>query len=177
MLTLLQALHGADSLILAAARLWAVAGELLTAGAILWALDTLARSIRAAYALGHATGRLLWPVIHWLIAAARWFAANIDWREVALIVAGCLKALAIIAWLIACDAHKLLIAASAILGRFYAAAVAPVVTLPPVAPVCHPTALLAAELSQFTCVQLRCLTGCRKKIRKTELIGLALAMV
>ena len=177
MLLLLQALHGADSLILAAARLWAVAGELLTAGAILWALDTLARSIRFTYAAGYATGRLLWPLIKWLIAAARWFAANIDWLEVALIVAGCLKALVIIAWLIACDARRLLIAASAILGRFYAARVAPVVTLPPVAPIYHPTALLAAELSQFTCAQLRCLTGCRKKIRKADLIGLALAMV
>jgi hypothetical protein len=59
-----------------AARLWAAAGELLTAGAILWALDTLARAIRGAYAMGRATGRILWPVIHATARAGRWFFAN-----------------------------------------------------------------------------------------------------
>ena len=46
MIHTLTALQGAEHLLITAARLWAAAGELITAGAILWLLDTLARAIR-----------------------------------------------------------------------------------------------------------------------------------
>jgi hypothetical protein len=59
MLHTLTALQGAEHLLITAARLWAAAGELLTAGAILWALDAFARAIRGAYAAGRPLAGLL----------------------------------------------------------------------------------------------------------------------
>jgi hypothetical protein len=172
MLHTLTALHGAEHFLLMAARLWAAAGELLTAGAILWALDTLARAIRGAYAMGRATGRILWPVIHATARAGRWFFANVDWRIVAAVVFDCLKVLAVAAYVAAAMARRGLIALSAAMGRRYAATVAPAAPIAPAA--YHPAAMIAGELSALTCVQLRALTGCRRKIRKADLIALAI---
>ena len=190
MLSALHALQGVEALALTAARIWAAAGELLTAGAILWALDALARSIRFAYSMGRTMGRLLWPALHGLAAGGRWFAANIDWPTVAAVVVDCLKALAVLCWLVAVEGRRLLIAASASLGRRYASAlasapspvvVAPLVTdRPPVVvaapPIAHPLSLVAASLEALTCRELRALTGTRRKARKVELVALALAL-
>jgi hypothetical protein len=170
-----HALQGAESLLITAARLWAAAGELITAGAILWALDALARAIRAAYGLGRATGRILWPVIHAVTAAARWAHARIDWREVALIVAHGLKVLAVFAYVAAVEGRRLLIAGSAALGRWYAGRLAPVAPVVIVPPAVHPMALIAGEMQDLTCRQLQAITGCRRKVRKAHLIALAVA--
>jgi hypothetical protein len=177
MLTLLHQMQGLEALALAAARLWAAAGELLTAGAILWALDSLARSIRAAYAMGRTAGRILWPAIHALTAGGRWFAANVDWPTVAAVVIDCLKVLAVAAYVAAVMGRRFLISGSAALGRWYVARLVAVPTVPTVAvpPVAHPMANLAADLEALTCRDLMALTGCRRKIRKAELIALALA--
>ena len=35
--------------------------------------------------------------------------------------------------------------------------------------------MIAGELSTLTCAQLRALTGCRRKLRKADLIALAIA--
>jgi hypothetical protein len=173
MIHTLTALQGAEHFLLMAARLWAAAGELITAGAILWSLDTLARAIRGAYSMGRATGRILWPVIHATAHAGRWFFANVDWRLVAAVVIDCLKVLAVAAYVAAVMARRGLIALSAALGRRYAATLAPAA---PVAPAAyHPAAELAAELAGLTCAQLRALTGCRRKLRKADLIALAVA--
>jgi hypothetical protein len=169
MLHTLNALQGAEHFLIAAARLWAAAGELLTAGAILWALDTLARAIRGAHAMGRATGRILWPVIHFTVATLR----LIDWRIVAAVVIDCLKVLAVAAYVAAVMARRGLIAASAALGRRYAATVAPAAPIAPAA--YHPAAMIAGELSALTCAQLRALTGCRRKLPKAQLIALAVA--
>lgn len=194
MIASLHALQGLEALALTVARLWAVAGELLTAGAILWALDALARSIRLAYSMGRTMGRLLWPALHGLAAGGRWFAANIDWPTVAAVVIDCLKALAVLCWLVAVEGRRLLISASAALGRCYSAALAsapspmvaaPLVTdrplvvvaaSPMVAPSPHPLAMVAASLEALTCRELRALTGIRRKARKAELVALALAL-
>jgi uncharacterized protein YgbK (DUF1537 family) len=173
MLHTLTALQGAEHFLIAAARLWAAAGELLTAGAILWTLDALARSIRAAYAMGRTAGRILWPVIHATAAAVRWFFANVDWRFVAAVVFDCLKVLVVAAYVAAVLGRRLLIAASAALGRRYAATVAPAAPIAPAA--YHPAAMIAGELSTLTCAQLRALTGCRRKLPKAQLIALAIA--
>jgi hypothetical protein len=170
----LTALQGAEHFLLMAARLWAAAGELITAGAILWALDTLARAIRGTYAAGRFVGRIAWPVIHWIAAVVR----LIDWRTVAAVVFDCLKVLAVAAYVAAVMARRGLIAASAALGRRYAAAVVPAAPIAPavlVPPISHPAAVIAGELSALTCAQLRALTGCRRKIRKADLIALAIA--
>jgi hypothetical protein len=106
MLHTLTALQGAEHFLIAAARLWAAAGELLTAGAILWALDTLARAIRGAYAAGRFVGRIAWPVIHFTVATLR----LIDWRIVAAVVIDCLKVLAVAAYVAAVMARRGLIA-------------------------------------------------------------------
>ena len=169
MIHTLTALQGAEHLLITAARLWAAAGELITAGAILWSLDTLARAIRGAYAMGRATGRILWPVIRFTIATLR----LIDWRLVAAVVIDCLKVLAVAAYVAAVMARRALIDASAAMGRRYAATVAPIAPAAPAA--YHPAAMIAGELSTLTCAQLRALTGCRRKIRKADLIALAIA--
>ena len=166
------ALQGAEHLLITAARLWAAAGELLTAGAILWALDTLARAIRGAYAAGRFVGRIAWPVIHFTVSTLR----LIDWRIVAAVVFDCLKVLAVAAYVAAVMARRALIDASAAMGRRYSAAVAPIAPAAPAAPAAyHPAAMIAGELSTLTCAQLRALTGCRRKIRKADLIALAIA--
>ena len=169
MIHTLTALQGAEHFLLMAARLWAAAGELLTAGAILWALDAFARAIRGAYAMGRATGRVLWPVIHFTIATLR----LIDWRFVAAVVFDCLKVLAVAAYVAAVMARRALIDASAALGRRYSAAVVPIAPAAPAA--YHPAAMIAGELGALTCAQLRALTGCRRKLRKADLIALAVA--
>jgi hypothetical protein len=169
MLHTFTALQGAEHFLIAAARLWAAAGELITAGAILWSLDTLARAIRGAYAAGRFVGRLLWPVIHFTVATLR----LIDWRFVAAVVFDCAKVLAVAAYVAAVMARRILIDASAALGRRYAAIFAPAAPIAPAA--YHPAAMIAGELSTLTCAQLRALTGCRRKIRKADLIALALA--
>ena len=173
MIHTLTALQGAEHFFIAAARLWAAAGELITAGAILWALDTLARAIRGAHAMGRATGRILWPVIYATARAGRWFFANVDWRIVAAVVIDCLKVLAVAAYVAAVMARRGLIALSAAMGRRYSAAVAPAAPIAPAA--YHPAAVIAADLSALTCAQLRALTGCRRKLRKADLIALAIA--
>ena len=165
------ALQGAEHLLITAARLWAAAGELITAGAILWSLDTLARAIRGAYAAGRFVGRIAWPVIHFTVATLR----LIDWRIVAAVVFDCLKVLAVAAYVAAVMARRSLIAASAALGRRYSAAVAPIAPAVVAPPISHPAAMIAGELSALTCAQLRALTGCRRKIRKADLIALAIA--
>jgi hypothetical protein len=168
------ALQGAEHLLITAARLWAAAGELITAGAILWALDILARAIRATYAAGRFCGRLLWPVIHFTAAVLR----LIDWRTVAAVVFDCAKVLAVAAYVAAVMARRILIDASAALGRRYAAAVAPAAPIAPAVvapPTFHPAAVIAADLGALTCAQLRALTGCRRKLPKAQLIALALA--
>ena len=174
MLHTFTALQGAEHFLIAAARLWAAAGELITAGAILWSLDTLARAIRGAYAAGRFVGRIAWPVIHFTVATLR----LIDWRIVAAVVIDCLKVLAVAAYVAAVMAHRALIDASAAMGRRYAATVAPAAPIAPavvVPPISHPAAMIAGELSALTCAQLRALTGCRRKIRKADLITLAIA--
>jgi hypothetical protein len=171
MLHTLTALQGAEHFLLMAARLWAAAGELITAGAILWSLDTLARAIRATYAAGRFCGRLLWPAIHFTAATFR----LIDWRFVAAVVFDCLKVLAVATYVAAVMARRLLIDASAALGRRYSAAVAPIAPAVVVPPISHPAAELAAELAGLTCAQLRALTGCRRKLPKAQLIALVLA--
>jgi hypothetical protein len=71
--------------------------------------------------------------------------------------------------------RRFLISASAALGRRYSAAVAPIAPAALVPPACHPAAELAAELAGLTCAQLRAITGCRRKLRKSDLIALAIA--
>ena len=169
MIHTLTALQGAEHFLIAAARLWAAAGELITAGAILWSLDTLARAIRGAYAAGQFVGRFAWPVIHFTVATLR----LIDWRFVAAVVFDCAKVLAVAAYVAAVMARRGLINASAAMGRRYSAAVVPSAPAAPAA--YHPAAMIAGELSTLTCAQLRALTGCRRKIRKADLIALAIA--
>lgn len=171
MLHTFTALQGAEHLLITAARLWAAAGELITAGAILWSLDTLARAIRGAYAAGRFVGRIAWPVIHWTVATHR----LINWRFVAAVVFDCAKVLAVAAYVAAVMARRGLINASAAMGRRYAATVAPIAPAVVVPPISHPAAVIAGELSALTCAQLRALTGCRRKLPKAQLIALALA--
>lgn len=168
--TLIHAVH-----LLSAA--WAAAGELITAGAILWSLNSLANLIRFTYKAGRLTGRILWPVIHATIAGLRWAAREIDWRLVATIVLEGFVAIAVAVWMAATWTHRNLIALSARLGRCYAALLTTpeTVVAVTVVPMVHPLAEMAADLESMTCKQLRELIGTRKRLRKAELIALAIA--
>lgn len=170
MSTLIHAVH-----LLSAA--WAAAGELITAGAILWSLNSLANLIRFTYKAGRLTGRILWPVIHATVTGIRWAAREIDWRLVATIVFEGLVAIGVGLWMAAVWSHRNLITLSARIGRCYAALLTEpeTVVTATVAPMVHPLADLAADLESLTCQQLRELIGTKKKIRKAQLIAMAIA--
>lgn len=155
---------------------WAAAGDLITAGLILSALNVLANSIRLTYRAGCLCGRLAWPAIHWLAAVAR----LIDWRLVAAVVFDGLKILAaaVVAAVVTC--HAALISASERLGKLYAASIAsmpdaPKVAVAAVAPIVHPLALIASDLESLTAKQLREITGSRRKVAKAQLVAAWLA--
>ena len=169
MTTVLHALQGAESLLLTLARLWAAAGELLTAGALLLALDRLAAAIRTTYQAGALMGRLLWPAIYWIAAVCK----LIDWRFVALVVIDCLKVLIAFSVTLTRMALPALIKGSAAMGRAYAAMV--VAKPAPSTPAINPLAAMAEELEALTCKQLQALIGTKRKCRKSELVAMALA--
>lgn len=155
---------------------WAAAGELITAGAILWTLNAAANLIRLTYKAGCLAGRILWPVIHAIVAGLRWAARNIDWRMVGVIVIEGLVAIVAGVWTAAVWSHRTLIAASARLGQCYASILTTAnTTVVTIQPMIHPLAVMAAELESMTCAQLRTMVGTRKKARKAELIAMLLA--
>jgi hypothetical protein len=169
MLTALNALQGAESLLLTLARIWAAVGELLTAGALLLVLDRIAAAIRTTYQAGALIGRVLWPAIHWSAAVLR----IIDWRLVGAVMLDTAKALAVLAWVATVQGHRLLMATSEALGRCYAALLA--VPVAPVKPVAHPLVALALGLEALSCRELRALIGTRRRCSKAQLIAMALA--
>ena len=68
------------------ASVWTLAGELVTAGALLWCLNALARFIRLAYDAGRWTG-MFWrfyvvPAVLFLADWISWGVAQVDWLEV-----------------------------------------------------------------------------------------------
>ena len=75
----LHALHLLEHLISTAAKLYAIGGEIITATAILWALNTLANLVRKVYQAGHALGYIFFRYIKPTLAM-------IDWREVTITV-------------------------------------------------------------------------------------------
>ena len=68
------------------ASVWTLAGELLTAGALLWCLNALARFIRLVYETGRWTGwfwrTYLVPALLYLADSISWGVAQVDWLEV-----------------------------------------------------------------------------------------------
>jgi len=171
-----------DALLAAITTAWAALGEIVTAGALLLALDRLAAAIRFTYRCGHAVGTawFRWGLPALLVAADAISAvlAEIDWIEVRDTVIAGLKVLIAGVIALAITAHQLLIQLSAALGRAYAALTVReviVTTAPAVHPFVHPLALAAAGLEQLTCRQLQAITGCRRRVAKQQLIAAALA--
>lgn len=156
---------------------WAAAGDLITAGLILGALNVLANSIRLTYKAGCFCGRLAWPAIHWLAAVVR----MIDWRFVAAVVIDGLKILAVAVVAAVVTGHAALIGASERLGKLYAASIASMPDAPKaaaaaaVAPIVHPLAMIASDLESLTAKQLREITGSRRKVAKAQLVAAWLA--
>ena len=155
--------------------------EISLAGVLLMALDRLAAAIRFTYAAGRLCGRCWFnygqPA---LLAAAdgiSWLLAEIDWTEVRGTLADGARVLIAAVITVAITAQLLLVRCSATIGCWYAALLVREVDepAPPVAPVQHPVMALADELEQLTQRQLMALTGCRRKISKTQLIAMALA--
>lgn len=165
-----------DALLAAATTAWAMLGEVITAGALLLALDRLAAAIRFTYKAGVFAGRILWPVVHAAVAGLRWLERNIDWAEVFATVLAGLKV--VIAGLIAAaiNGHQLLIRASATLGRVYASLVVrEAAATPAIPPALHPLAAIAAELETMPAKQLRSALRIRRRYGKAQLVEMALA--
>lgn len=78
-MTTLHALHLLQHLITTAAKLYAIGGEIITATAILWALNLLANLIRKVYQAGRAVGYVYYRFIKPALAM-------INWREVGVTV-------------------------------------------------------------------------------------------
>lgn len=75
------------------ASVWTLAGELVTAGALLWCLNALARFIRLVYDAGRWTG-LFWrfyvvPTVLFLADWISWGVAQVDWVEVRRVLKLC----------------------------------------------------------------------------------------
>lgn len=75
------------------ASVWTLAGELVTAGALLWCLNALARFIRLVYDAGRWTG-MLWrfyvvPAVLFLADWISWGVAQVDWVEVRRVLKLC----------------------------------------------------------------------------------------
>lgn len=178
---------GIDALLAAITTAWAALGEIVTAGALLLALDRLAAAIRFTYRAGRAVGtvwfRYVVPAALVLADGISWINAQIDWAEVRDIAIHGLKV--VIAAVVAAGitAHQLLIRTSATLGKGYAALVVrtaspvqPVVLQSVVAPALqHPLAVVAAELESLPATQLRQLLGVKGRCSKTQLVALAVA--
>ena len=74
------------------------AGELVTAGALLWALNGTAGAIRTTYRAGAATRRLVDATLVPTADAISWAIAQVDWAETARTVWACLLAIAAAAY-------------------------------------------------------------------------------
>jgi hypothetical protein len=106
-----------------------------------------------------------------------WAHQQIDWAEVAAIVLHGLQILIVLALLAGRAARRAwdaLPAWSERLGQLYRHLLAPS-TASTAPPAVHPLQALAAELEQLSRSELQRITGSRRKLAKTQLIGLALA--
>jgi hypothetical protein len=119
MTTLLHIAATADAVLAAITNAWAALGEIVTAGALLLALDRLAAAIRATYNLGRIAGSITWPAIHWTVKAGHWLWAHIDWRFTALVVADCLRVIAVFTVTVVRMALPALVRISQQLGSWY----------------------------------------------------------
>jgi len=140
---------GVDALLAAITTAWAALGEIVTAGALLLALDRLAAAIRFTYRAGRAVGtvwfRYVVPAVLVLADGISWINAQIDWVEVRDIVIAGLKVVIAAVITAGVTALPLLIKTSAVMGRFYAALV--VRTASPVQPVVVQSVVASAAQS------------------------------
>ena len=143
--------------------------DLTAAAVLLMVLDKVAVAVRWTYAAGRYTGRLwfAYGLPAFLMAAdgISWLNAQIDWAFVAGTVVDCLKVIAAALFTVVTllwDARRRYLAANTI-------------TPVTVAPVIRPLAMVATDLQQLTCSEIRRTYGLRQKTSKARLIGAALA--
>ena len=143
--------------------------DLTAAAVLLMVLDKVAVAVRWTYAAGRYTGRLwfAYGLPAFLMAAdgISWLNAQIDWAFVAGTVVDCLKVIAAALFTVVTllwDARRRYLAANTI-------------TPVTIAPVIHPLAMVATDLQQLTCSEIRRTYGLRQKTSKARLIGAALA--
>ena len=154
---------------------WAATSEIITAGAILWSLNSLANLIRFTYQAGCAAGRALWPAIHAITRALRWAIAEIDWRMVATIVLHGLVATVVLVWTATIWIRRQVLTLSERIGRIYAALLVKQQHNLQLSPMVHPLAEIASELDALTCKELRKIVGVKRNVRKAHLIAYAIA--
>lgn len=154
--------------------IWAAAGELITATAILGSLNILANAIRTTYKLGQLTGRIIWPVLHFIKDSL----ALIDWRVVFVVFVDATKTLIALIIMLCLEGHKQLIIASETLGKLYANMLTQTQQHGrTIAPVVNPLYDLASEMQDLTCKQLRQIVKAKTKDRKQALINHACLLV
>ena len=143
------------------------AGELVTAGALLWALNGTAGAIRTTYRAGAATRRLVDATLVPAADAISWAIAQVDWAETARTIWACALTVGVAAY-VAGEATGRAFHAwhTAWVGAIDWAAPAP-------APAPEP---IACTYEGLTVVQLRKLARVKAKgvhlMRKAELLAL-----
>lgn len=126
------------------ASVWTLAGELVTAGALLWCLNALARFIRLVYDAGRWTG-VFWrqyfvPTVLFLADWISWAVAQVDWVEVRSVVKDCLVHIVVMTFVLGQytrSAFKTAVTVAKVLGEYTrsAATVLTAVTVERVVPV------------------------------------------
>jgi hypothetical protein len=168
-MTTLHLIHALESLIATGVRLYALGSELISVAAILWCLNFIANAVERTYRAGQAIG-------HFYYSRLRPLFASIDWALVRHVVWHGLIAVAVGAYVterfIAASVHKTNDLLAALWVKLWVKPEEKTTALP----IVHPMLALASDLETCTCKQLRDITGCRRKVRKAELVNLALQL-
>jgi hypothetical protein len=168
-MTTLHMIHAIESLMTAAARLYAVGSEIFSAAAILWCLNFIANAVERTYRAGQAVGRFYYQHLRPLFASIDWvLVRHVVWHGLIAVAVGVYTT----ERFIATSVHRVNDLLAALWVKLWVKTEEKATALP----VVHPLTALAVDLEACTCKQLREITGCRRKIRKAELINLALQM-
>jgi hypothetical protein len=108
---------------------------------------------------------------------------NIDWKFVGTIVFENIIALAVMTYVAGCIVATSIHSANRVLSKLWVRLCVPLgktsieTPVKPTLAATNPLFDLAAELEALTCVQLRELTGCKRRMKKAELVSLALITI
>ena len=159
MTSLIHIATGFDALLAWLSAAWLGFSELITISAILLMLDKLAGAVRATFIAGRFTRRLVDATLIPAADALSWIIARIDWRLVLDVVVDCLKVLLALTITAISWTRENLIAAH----ERHVGVIEWTAPTPAVAPMVHPLAMLADEMTELSCNTIRREFGLRAK--------------